>query len=269
MRLARTFSSVVVAVILAGLTLSSCGAKDSSGDATSGGGGGKSGSLTMANFSDVLSGSQYKAESGHIEMTMETGGESLTAEGDFTGTSPEDMAMNMSMDMESMTFRMSFVDQALYMNLGEMTEDKFVRVDLTDKSDPFAEQWGKMMDQMDPAKQMELFKEAVTSFEQEGDSKTIDGVEAVRYAVKVDTSKVADFQDLPAGATSQLPDTLDYTLYVGPDDLLRRMEFDIAGVKAKMDFSEWGEPVDIKAPPADEISDKDFSELADMPAPAA
>lgn len=260
--------SVAVVVLLAGLIASSCGAEDSSGDSSTSGGGGKSGSLTMANFSDVLTDSQYKAESGHLVMAMEMDDQSVKAQADFKGSSPEDMAMTMSMDFESMTLRMTILDQMLYMNMGETTEDKFVKVDLTDRSNPLAKQWGEMMDQMDPAKQMKVFEEAVTSFEQKGDSKTIDGVKAARYVMKVDPRKVPTLKDLPDDAVDQLPDSLDYTLYVGPDDLLRRMEFDIAGVESTLDFSHWGEPVDIKAPPADEISDQDFNELAEMPVPA-
>jgi len=267
MKLSRKFSVVAVA-LLAGLTLSSCGAGDSSGDGQRSGGGGKSGSLTMANFSDVLTDSQYKAESGHMEMVMEMGDQSVNAQADFKGSSPKDMAMTMSMDFDSMTMRMCVLDQTLYMNMGEMSEGKYVKIDLTDRSNPVAEQWGKMMDQMDPAKQMKAFEEAVTSFEHKGGSKSIDGVEADRYEMTLDTSKIPTFKDLPEASRAQVPDTIDYTLYIGPDDLLRRMEFDVAGVKSKLDFSQWGEPVEIKAPPADEISDKDFSELADVPAPA-
>ncbi|KRC64815.1 hypothetical protein ASE12_08535 [Aeromicrobium sp. Root236] len=268
MKLSRKFSVAAVA-FLAALTLSSCGAKDSSGDTSTSGGGGKSGSLTQANFADVLSDSQYKAESGHFEMTMDMGGQSVKAQGDVKGTSPDDMAMTMSMDFQSMTMRMTVLDQTLYMNMGEVSDDKYVKVDLTDRSNPLSKQWGEMMDQMDPANQMKVFKEAVKSFEKTGGSKTIDGVETQRYLVTLDTSKVPTFKDLPDAAKAQVPDTIDYTLFIGSDDLLRRMEFDVAGVESRMDFSKWGEPVDIKAPPADEISDKDFSELADMPAPTA
>lgn len=210
MKLSRKFSVAAVA-LLTGLVLSSCGAEDSSGDGHRSGGGGKSESLTMANFSDVLTDSQYKAESGHMEMAMEIGGESAKTQADFKGSSPEDMAMTMSMDSDSTTMRMCVLDQTLYMNMGELSEGKYVKIDLTDRSNPVAKRWGETMDQMDPAKQMKLFKEAVTSFEQKGGSKTIDGVEADRYEMTLDTSKVPAFKELPEASKAQVPDTIDYT----------------------------------------------------------
>ena len=272
MTISSRLTSIAAFVLLGGLTLSACGGNDASAgdssDSTSSGGG-KFGALTKANFSDVLTDSQLKAESAHVEMRIEMDGQSVEAKGDMRGSSPEDMAMTLTMDFESMTFRMCLLDQKLYMNMGEMTEDKFLKVDLTDESNPFAKQWAEMMDQMDPAKQMAELKDAVISFEQKGEAKTIDEVEAQRYVVEVDPSKIKAFKELPAAAARKIPDTIVYTMYVGPDDLLRRMEFDLGGVKTRVDFSQWGEPVDIEAPPADEISDKDFSDLADMSAPAA
>ncbi len=105
------------------------------------------------------------------------------------------------------------------------------------------------MDQMDPAKPARQFKAAVKSFEKKGEPQTIDGVKAQPYVVTVDTSKIDAFKDLAGGRrAARCPKTMVYTMYVGSDDLLRRMEFDMAGAKTTMDYSKWGEPVDIKAP---------------------
>jgi hypothetical protein len=273
MTFSRKLSSLVAVVLLAGLSLSACGDKDdSAGDkAGSNSAGGGTAALTEANFSQVLGDSQTKAKSAHVEMTVGVSGQSIKAQGDVkVGSSPEDTAMTMTMDMgSSMNFEMRVVDQVFYMNMGKMSDDKFIKIDLTDDSNPFAKQYGEIMEQMDPAKQMEQFKDAVTSFEKKGEPQTIDGVKAQPYVVTVDTSKIKAFKDLPEASRSQVPDTIVYTMYIGPDNLLRRMEFELAGSKSTMDYSKWGEPVDIKAPPAGEISDKDFSGLGGMPTPAA
>jgi hypothetical protein len=270
MTISRKLSSIAAVVLLGSLTLSACGDKDDSAgdksDSTSSGGGKVA--LTQANFSDVLTDSQLKAKSAHVEMTIGMGGQEVAAEGDVAvGSSPKDAAVSMTMDMSpSMKLDMRLVDEVMYMNMGSMTEDKYLKIDLTDKSNPFAKQYGQIMDQMDPAKQMETFKDAVTSFEKKGEAQTIDGVKAQPYVVKVDTTKIKAFKDLPEASRSQVPDSIVYTMYVGSDDLLRRLEFDLAGSKSTMNYSKWGEPVDIKAPPADEISDKDISELG-VPTP--
>lgn len=269
MRISRKLCSLTAAALLVGLTLSACGDKDgdkkddAAGDKTSSSSAASGTTLTKANFTKALSTSQAKAKSAHVDMTIDVGGQSVKAQGDVAvGSTVADSAMTMTMDMGSaMKVDMRLVDEALYINMGQMTQDKFVKVDLTDQSNPLAQQFGQLTDQMDPSKQLAELEEAVTSFEKKGEPETIDGVQAQPYAVTVDTSKLKALADLPSASTSQLPKTIDYTMYVGSDDLLRRMEFDLAGSKAQMDYSKWGEPVDILAPPADEVSDQDLSEL--------
>jgi hypothetical protein len=273
MTISRKLSSIAAVVLLAGLTLSACGDKDDSGDKSDAGssGGGKTVELTQANFSQVLADSQAKAKSAHITMTLGMGGQTIKAQGDVeVGSTPADGAMAMTMDMgSSMKLDMRLVDQVFYMNMGQMTEGKYVKLDLTDDSSPIAKQYGQIMDQMDPAKQLEQFKDALKSFEKKGEPQTIDGVKAQPYVVTVDTTKIKAFKDLPAASASQIPDTIVYTMYVGPDDLPRRMEFELAGAKSTMDYTKWGEPVDIKAPAAGDISDKDLSQLGGTPTPGA
>lgn len=275
MTISRKLSSLVAVVLVAGLTLSACGGDDEPSDKTDKAGskvaaGGET-TITKANFAQVLSEAQAKAKSAHIDMSMDMGGQSVDAQGDVAvGESAADSAMTMSMDMgSSMKFDMRLVDQVFYMNMGQMTEGKFIKIDLTDESNPFAKQYGQIMDQMDPSKQMEQFKEALKSFEKKGEPQKLDGVEAQPYVVTVDTSKIKAFADLPDAAASQVPDTIVYTMFVGPDSLPRRIETEVAGAKTTMDYSKWGEPVDIKAPSASEISDKDISQLGGVPAPAA
>lgn len=265
MTISRKLSSIAAVVLLAGLTLSACGDKDepaadkSSSKPADGG----AVALTKANFTQVLADSQVKAKSAHVDMTIGVGGQSIKAKGDLAiGSSPADGAVTMTMDMgSSMKMDMRLVKQVLYMNMGQVTDNKFVKLDLTDENNPLTKQYGQIMDQMDPAKQIDQLKAAIKTFEKKGEPKTLDGVKAQPYVVTVDTSKVKAFADLPAASKSQIPDTIVYTMYIGPDDLPRRMEFELAGSKSTMDYSKWGEPVDIKAPSAGEISDKDLSAL--------
>lgn len=275
MTFSRKLSSLAAVVLLAGLTLSACGGDDEPSDktATSGSKAATDGgtTITQANFAQVVSEAQTKAKSAHIDMTMDMSGQSVKAQGDVAvGESAANSEMTMSMDLgSSMKFDMRLVDQVFYMNMGQMTEGKFIKLDLTDENSPFAQQYGRIMDQMDPSKQMQQFQEALKSFEKKGEPQKLDGVEAQPYVVTVDTSKIKAFAELPAAAASQIPDTIVYTMFVGPDSLPRRIETELAGAKTKMDYSKWGEPVDIKAPSDSEISDKDISQLGGVPTPAA
>ena len=267
MTISRKLSTIASVVLIAGLTLSACGGKDdSAGDKTGGTQApakADSLALTQANFTQVLSDSQVKAKSAHIDMEIGAAGQTIQARGDVSvGATPAETAMTMTMDMgSSMSFEMRLVDQIMYMNLGQMSDDKFLKMDLTDENNPITKQYGQMLDQMDPAKQMADLKGAVTSFEKKGDPQTIDGVKAQPYVVEVDTSKVPSFKDLPDASADLIPESIVYTMYIGSDNLLRRMSFDLAGSKSTMNYSKWGEPVNIEAPSADQISDDDISKL--------
>ncbi|KAA1397288.1 hypothetical protein [Aeromicrobium ginsengisoli] len=265
MSFSRKLSSVVATVLLAGLSLSACGGSDGSdgdkADSTSGGGGSKT-TLTQANFAKVIGDSQVDAKSTHIDMTIGAGGQSFKAQGDAEfGTSAADTSVAMTMDLGSIKADMRLVDQVFYMNMGAMSDNKFLKIDLKDKNNAFAQQYGQIMDQMDPSKQMEQFKEAMKSFEKKGEPQKLDGVEAQPYVVTVDTSKIKSLMELPEASKAQVPDTIVYTMFIGPDNLPRRMEFDLAGSTSTIDYSKWGDSVDIKAPSAGEISDKDLSQL--------
>jgi hypothetical protein len=276
MTISRKLCSLAAVVLLAGLTLSACGDKDKD-DA----GGDKSdstttvaaGALTKANFAQVLGASQVKARSAHVDMSVGIGGQTVKATGDVAvGASATDTAVAMKMDLgSSMSLDVKMVDQVFYMNMGQLTANKYIKIDLTDQSNPLAKQYGQIVDQMDPAKQLEQFKDALKSFEKKGEPQTLDGVEAQPYVVTVDTSKIKALADLPAASASQIPDTLVYTMFIGPDNLPRRIETELAGAKTTLNYSNWGEPVDIKAPPASEISDKSLSDLSQLgvPTPAA
>lgn len=263
MTISRKFRALAALVLAAGLTLSACGDDKDKADAPGDKAGSSTTTLTQANFTKTIAASQSKAKSAHVDMTIGVGGQTIKATGDIAvGKTIADSAMTMTMDMgASMKADMRLVDEALYLNIGEMSENKFVKVDLTDESNPLAKQFGQLTDQMDPSKQLAELDEAVTKFEKSGEPQKIDGVDAQPYAVTVDTSKLKALADLPSSATSQLPKTIDYTMYVGSDDLLRRMEFDLAGSKSRVDYSQWGEPVEITAPSADEISEQDLSDL--------
>jgi lipoprotein LprG len=58
---------------------------------------------------------------------------------------------------------------------------------------------------------------------------------------------------VPQGDAAALPETLDYDLWVTDDNLVRRVVMNVMGMSMQMDYTEWGEPVDIKAPAAADI----------------
>lgn len=277
-RLRRLIMPVVI-VLAVGLTLSACGdKKDETGQAGTSSSGKPSvadGGLTKATFVKAIIQAQAKARTSHVSMDLAMAGQAVAAEGDVkVGTTAEGTSMTLTMDMGATgagTLDMRLVDQVFYMNFGPLTQDKFVKVDLTDENDPIGKQYGRILDQMDPSKQLEQFSRAVKSFEKKGQAKNLDGVQAQPYVVTIDTAKIDGFSDLGGAGAGALPATIAYTMFIGPDNLPRRVVTDVSGAKVSLDYSRWGEPVDITAPGDDEVSDKNLSELlgsgASLPRP--
>jgi len=264
MTISRKLSSFAAAVLVAGLTLSACGDDDDPVHAESSSHGEtRDIALTEHTFHERLTTAQADAGSAHVEMTMGVNSQAITASGDMeAGTTATDSSLAMVMDIGSMgSLEMRLVDEVFYMSFGTMTQNKFVKLDLTDDSNPIAKQFGQIADQMDPSRQMELLGEALKSFEKDGEPERIDGVEAQPYVVVVDTAKLPGLEGLTGSQAAQVPDEITYTMFIGPDDLPRRMTFDVAGVEMTMDYSKWGEPVDIEAPDPSDVSDQDLSEL--------
>jgi len=265
MPISRKLASLVAVVLLAGLTLSACGDKDN-GDADTKAKSSSSASdkeLTAETFFTTLIDEQQKAGSAHTAMTIGVGGQSITADGDTEfGKTLADTSVSMDMDMGSAgpaTMKLLLVDGIMYMNLGQVTKGKYAKFDLADDDNAFAKHFSQMADQMDPSKQLEEFKNAVKSFEKKGKPKQLDGVEAQPYEIVLDTTKVDAFSEVPGGAG--VPKTITYVMYLGSDNRLRRMTANVSGSKTQVDFSKWGEDVDIKAPPASEVTDQDLSKL--------
>lgn len=215
--------------------------------------------LTPANFADMVD-KQIDAGTYHTTMTIGAEGQTINAEGDARLTdSGAEMTMTMSVPGMDGGMELRMVGGKLYMNMGELTGDKFYAIDPNDVDDPLASSFGSSLDQMSVAESMESIKDAIVSVEKAGEPESIDGVDAQPYEVVVDTTKITgaageQFQQAEeAGAT--LPATISYVYFVGPDGLPRKMTMDLEGSTTDMTFSDWGEDVTIEAPAKDQITD--------------
>ena len=264
----RKSVATLAVLVGAGTTLAACGSESdepgASGD-TSQVGEDAGTELTEENFFAELTKAQQEAGTATVSMRLGAEGQSIEADGVVAiGEGVEDSAMQMTMEIPGQgQMEMRLVDGSLYMNLGPMSQDKFVAVDLDDESDPMARQFGGLTENFDPAAQLSAVEEAITGFSQTGDPEEIDGVEATPYEISVDPASVLESSGMagqvPADA---LPEELTYTIYVGPDNLVRRMTMDVAGATTQLDYSGWGEDVTVEKPADDEISEQGFSELA-------
>ncbi|MBM9464859.1 hypothetical protein JL108_15515 [Aeromicrobium sp. YIM 150415] len=246
---------------LALLFVSACGSDDSGSGSSGEVGEDKGVELTQDNFAEEMSKAVVKAGTAHLSMEVDVAGTPLTVEGDtLTAEDPADAAVAMSMDMEAAgapegtKMDMRMVDQVMYMNMGQMTGDKFFKIDLTDESNPLGAQYNQLVNQSNPAAQFDAMDDAISSFEEDGDGGEIDGVETKKYTMTLDAAAMLEAQGMD---TVGAPESLDYVLYIGVDNLPRRMEIEVPGAgTSTIDWTKWGEDVSIEAPAEDEISDE-------------
>jgi hypothetical protein len=247
-------SVVVTLVVLASALLSGCG-------------GGGPERLSQDELFDKVVAAQAKAGSSHVAMSLRTPqGQSVNSHGEMRyGTKPSDtaLAMTVGQDPRLGDVEIRLVDRAYYIRVGAFTGKKFAKIDLTDKNNPIAREYGDVIENIDPGRQIRQYEGAVTSFDNEGQPVKLDGVQTTPYKVTVDPSKVKGLKGL-AGAN------ITYVLYVGPDNLPRRMvssapqSGSAPGARLQIDYTGWGDKVVIEAPSKAQIdTDGPLSKLGD------
>lgn len=205
------------------------------------------GALTEDNFFDATSAAQLEAGSAHMVMTQD-GQELLTADISLD-SDPSNAAFEGAMENEGITMKIRQVDGDMYIQMGEMTDGKWMIMDAA--GDIFGDT--DFIEQLDPTVQSERLKDAIVDFQAEEDAETIDGVSTTKYTITLDTEKVTGDSDyLDGQLTDTLGDEIVYEMYVGNDDLVRRQVMDMAGTTQEIDYSNWGEPVTVEAPSKDE-----------------
>lgn len=222
--------------------------------------------LTKTNFTETLAEAQQEVKTTHVTMSIEGAGQALQAEGDIiAGDSVAESAMQLTMDLGEaaggQALEMRLVDEVFYLSMGEATGNKFAKIDLTDDSNPFAQQYGDLLEQIDPSKSVEQFEGAVKSFEKKGDPIELDGVDAQPYEIIVDTAAIAESSGQSA---DQFPAAeFPLTMYIGEDNLPRRVVTEFGEAKMQMDYTNWGQDIEIEAPAAEEVTEESpFDQLA-------
>jgi hypothetical protein len=79
----------------------------------------------------------------------------------------------------------------------------------------------------------------------------IDGRTYTRYELTLDTA--AFFADKGQSPPEGAPETFAYDVWVDDARLLRRVAFEIDGQRQVVDYTDWGDAVEIDAPPANRI----------------
>ena len=190
--------------------------------------------------------------SAHMTMEVASPSGDMSGEGDME-LSGDKLAMAMTMSMPALgdgEAEVRLVDGFMYMKMPGQTDGKFIKLDLSDPSGPLAS-LGSLTDAFDPTRSFDMFAEGLTKVVDLGEA-DLDGETLDHYRLTIDTSKVEAFKDLPGA--SGIPETLDYEMWVDDEFRMRGMDMDLPTGKTTVRYTDLGEPVDIKAPPASQVT---------------
>jgi hypothetical protein len=267
----RRIAASVAALALA-MSLSACGG-ESNGNAQQGA---TEGATNLVALAKQVGDQTDESSTAHMKFSGDAGQMKITGEGDMQ-LGGADPAMAMDMDTgETGKMSMVLLDGVLYMKLpaGLSQGDKpWVKIDSKDKSNPLAQVLSSVVDQMrqnaDPRAALQQFEKA-GKIDSEA-KEDLNGEQTTHYKITVDVQKLADTQTDPtlkqAMETAIKSGLKDFPveLWVNGDSLPVRMTIQMpttdpasgkaVPVNVQVDYSKWGEPVDIKAPPADQVGE--------------
>ncbi|HEY2056998.1 MAG TPA: hypothetical protein VGH57_01400 [Amycolatopsis sp.] len=285
----KTTFAVAAGAALA-LVLTGCGAKSESGTASAGGAKPELGlAAPFGNVLELASAAKQgteKSKSAKMSMEMSAGGKTESMQGamSFNGA---DSAFTMTMTGAEGPTEMRYVDKTLYMKVPASEASQFGTAKAwlkisPDATDPLSQAFSKAMSQAseqgDPSRVLDQVAKAGRIIS--SDQTQLAGEQVNHYVVELDVDKAVDqfTGQLPADVKAKMTEMLKgknikipAELWLNKDQLpvqitmdqgpmMQAMGAGAAGSgKTTVKYSDWGTPVDVTAPPADQVGD--FGEI--------
>ncbi len=210
--------------------------------------------LTQDNFLDRTTNAMLNEPSWHAKIIVEAEGTSMTLTSDmFRSDDPSEKIMHTTVPIDDLgtMAELLLVDGQVYMQMPQ-TQGKWLALD---ESTPGFDSIKNSLNQSDVTgtlEKIENMSSAITDFTAEPDAETIDGVSTTKLSLELDAKKA-----MGEKWDSSVGNTITAVYFVGPDDLIRRIVMKTGPALVTMDMSKWGEPLDVTAPSADEITTLD------------
>jgi hypothetical protein len=215
----------------------------------------------IGELSDAIAKSTQGKNSASMDMNIGFAGQSITGTGAYSINGP-DVKMQITMTIPEMgPMEMRLVDRVMYIKSAR-SGPKWLKAPI-DPNNPQAAEFAKIIDQVDVSKQFEQFKTVGTL---KGKAEEpVDGTPATRYDIGVDVAKaLASAPD--AETKAQLEplqqagvQNLDMQLWADQANLPVQFKtaFSAQGqqITASVKLKNWGAPVTVTAPPADQTAD--------------
>ncbi|MBT0993655.1 hypothetical protein KIN34_05070 [Cellulomonas sp. DKR-3] len=214
--------------------------------------------LTREQFVDVNQ--QAMQEVSRYRYTMSaTGGPNELSFAYDVVLDDEDTRVGMTMTSQGMEATTVIADGMYYMNLGELSGNKYVIIDPADTQNPLASQLPDPQ-QLAQAGQNAQFDDALVELEAVG-VEEIAGVPAMHYTMTLDTAAYVEAMSGNLGgmledAMAQLPETMTSDAWLDAEGRTVQTVSEFQGVTTTMTFGDWDdESVTVEVPPADELID--------------
>lgn len=194
--------------------------------------------LTEKTFATAMTSSMFQYDTVHMEMEVVNEAMSMDVRFGDEG----DTAMAGTYDDGRSIGKMVLVDgEVYYRDEGDAVYFQF--------PDQLADQMIAEMEMSNPAEMSADFRSGIDSVEYDGANEVSYGP-AHRYEVTMRSEFLAEELDIPLQSVPEFR----YRIWMDDDHLVRRFQVIFEGGTAvDVTFTEWGEPVEITAPPADQV----------------
>lgn len=216
--------------------------------------------LSASNFQKEITDAQASVGSYHMEgvFDLKAAGQKMQMNfsADMSGAGdPDSTEMAMKMDMMGQAVEFRLVDKAIYMTgaaLGGNPKKPWIKIDADDPNSPFA----SLFETADP-QQFTGMIDGAKGVKNLG-AETVDGVKTTHYEVTVDTKKAlaasGELGGMDPGSMG-FPAKMKIGFWVNADHLPVQMEMPFGKLGSfEVHLSKFGEPVHIKAPPANQVT---------------
>lgn len=270
-------TSLVAGAAALVLTLSACGGGDdnASGGNGSGEGNGGSGNTSVGNvfkdagtLADAASQSTSSSKTAKFDGSMSMGGQNIEYKGEGEFSSEPKLAMTMTMPGGGQEIETRMIGKTMYMNMG----GTWTKTSL----DQLGQSGAQTAQMSDPTKFLEFAQKAgeITGSEKA----TLNGQDTTHYTIELDFKKVAQEAGKMAGGSAGALQGIDakvpMEVWLDGENLPAKMTMDMSEImkqaakkagggqqlpqgsmKMEMNYSDWGSPVTVEAPPADQVQE--------------
>jgi hypothetical protein len=197
-----------------------------------------------AAFVEAVKKGTSSVSSARVSMKMEGEGQQISLEG--VTKIAADPAMQLTMEMAGLDLEMIVLDGDVFIKgMPGAKEGKWARFD---KDSEVAKTMLESASAADPNAMFEDFEKVVTAVKHIG-PETVDGEEMQKYELTMDPKAAGDAEG------ANLPDEMTYLVWLDGKDRMRKVTFDLQGIKADIRMDKYDEPVNIKAPAASDVVD--------------